>query len=86
MKRIALTLCAALAVTIALAQPNTKLRPNETVLLYGTELIDNVDPVVGKTVSSAGFEMPESYELAGPEEIDDFGNLHNTNVNARVDL
>ncbi len=86
MKRTALILCAALAGTIAMAQPNTKLRPNETVLLYGTELIDNVDPVVGKVVKTAGFEMAESNGLTGPEEINDFGNLHKTSVNARFDL
>ncbi len=86
MKKITLIICTALICSIAMAQPKTKLRPNETVLLYGAELIDNVDPVVAKTVSSAGFEMLESNELTGPEEINDFGNLHNTNVNARFDL
>ncbi len=86
MKKITLTLLAALVTVMATAQPKTKLRPNETVLLYGTELIDNIDPVVGKTILSAGFEMLESNELTGPEEINDFGNLHNGNVNARFDL
>ncbi len=86
MKKITLILCAALICSIAAAQPKTKLRPNQTVLLYGTELIDNVDPVVGKTILSAGFEMAESNELTGPEEINDFGNLHKTSVNARFDL
>ncbi len=71
---------------LAIAQPKTKLLPAETVLLYGTEIIDNVDPVVGKTVSSAGFEMLEDNGLTGPEAINDYGNLSNISVNARIDL
>ncbi len=86
MKRTALILCAAIASTIAMAQPNTKLRPNETVLLYGTELIDNVDPVVGGTLTAGGFELTESNGLTGPETILKNGNIGNISVNARFDL
>ncbi len=86
MKRIALIICAALITITAIAQPKTKLRPNETVLLYGTELIDNTDPVVGKVIKSAGYTMEEASGLTGPETITDKGNIGNISVNARVDL
>ncbi len=69
-----------------IAQPNTKVRPSETVLLYGTELIDNVDPVVGTTITAAGFAMAEENGLTGPETISRHGNLYNTGANARFDL
>ncbi len=86
MKKLAFILCAALVSTLVMAQPNTKLRPDETVLLYGTELIENTDPVVGKVLKSAGFEMAESNGLTGPENIKHNGNIANINVNARFDL
>ena len=72
--------------TAALAQPNSKLRPNKTVLLYGTELVDNNDPVVGKTIESAGFEMTEQNGLSGQETHPANGNIGNISVNARFDL
>lgn len=68
------------------AQPNTRLRPDETVLLYGDRLIDNTDPVVAGKIISAGYRMEESNELQGPEEINEYGNIGNINVNARFDL
>ncbi len=86
MKRTTLILCAALAGTLALAQPNSKLRPNETVLLYGTEIIDNIDPVVGKVIKSASYTMEEDNGLTGQETITDKGNIGNIGVNARIDL
>ncbi len=86
MKKISLILCTALVSTLAMAQPNTKLRPNETILLYGTELIENTDPVVAKMVKSAGFEMAESNGLKGPEKIKHNGNIANISMNARFDL
>ncbi len=86
MKRTAFIICAILISLTVLAQPNTKLRPNETVLLYGTELIENTDPIVAETVKSAGFEMVESNGLTGPEKIKHNGNIANINVNARFDL
>ncbi len=75
-----------LAVCQAFAQPNAKIRPNETVLLYGNEIVDNVDLVVGKTVKAAGFEMTEENGLTGPEELVKSGNLGNIGANARFDL
>ncbi len=86
MKKILLFICLSLAACQAFAQPNAKIRPNETVLLYGTEMVDNVDLVVGKAVTPAGFEMVESNGLTGPEELAKSGNLGNISVNARFDL
>ncbi len=86
MKKTILYICLSLGFIQAFAQPNTKLRPTETVLLYGTEIIDNIDPVVGKTIKSAGFEMVEDNGLKGPETIAKNGNIGNIGVNARVDL
>lgn len=75
-----------MAVTEAAAQPNTKLRPDETVLLYGDSLVENTDPVVGNRLVSAGFEMLCDNGLTGPEQIKPNGNIGNINVNARFDL
>ena len=69
-----------------MAQPRTDFRPDETVLLYGEKLVDNTDPVVAKKVTSAGFRMEEDNGLTGPEEINEYGNIGNINVNARFDL
>lgn len=80
---IALTLVMAATIN---AQPASKLRPNKTVLLYGTELVDNNDPVVGKTIESAGFEMTEQNGLSGQETHPANGNIGNISVNARFDL
>ena len=87
MKRLIFTMIAVCLAGISLsAQPNTKLRPDETVLLYGKELIGNTDPVVAKKVISAGYTMEESNGMTGPEEINEYGNIGNINVNARFDL
>lgn len=67
-------------------QPGTKLRPDETVLLYGDRLIDNTDPVVAAKVTSAGFDMLCDNGLAGEEKINPSGNIGNIGVNARFDL
>ncbi len=34
--------------------PGTRLRPDETVLLYGDRLVDNIDPITASKVTSAG--------------------------------
>lgn len=68
------------------AQPGTKLRPDETVLLYGKSFVGNTDLVVAGKVKSAGFEMKESNGLSGAESINKDGNIGNINVNARFDL
>ncbi len=62
------------------------LRPDKTVLLYSTELIDNTDPVVGREIVSAGFEMKELNGLTGPETLSPWNDNANINVNARVDI
>ncbi len=87
MKKTILIVCASLAVfSQAFAQPNTKVRPTETVILYGNEIIENVDPVVGNTITAAGFDMSENNGLTGPETISNSGNLGNISTNARFDL
>jgi hypothetical protein len=51
MKRIAASLIALIMAIMAVsAQPNTKLRPDETVLLYADSFEGNTDPVYGKTI------------------------------------
>ena len=68
------------------AQPNTKLRPDETVLLYADSFEGNVDPVYGRTIRYAGFEMAEDNKLTGPEKVPANGNIGNINSLARLDL
>lgn len=70
----------------ATAQPNIKLRPNETVLLYADSFEGNVDPVYGKKITYAGFEMKNSNKLEGPEDVPANGNIGNISSLARVDL
>ncbi len=69
-----------------MSQPACKLRPDETVLLYGAELKECPDHVIGKVIKSAGFEMTESNELSGPEAEWRGGGLTNISDNARFDL
>ena len=73
------------AVTVS-AQPNSSLRPDETVLLYADTFDGNIDPVYGKKIIYAGFEMKESNKLTGPEKITASGNLGNISDFARMDL
>ena len=78
---------AAICITVAtFAQPNTKLRPDETVLLYANSFEGNIDLVYGEKITSAGFEMKESNELTGPEKLPANGNLSNISDLARMDL
>ena len=87
MKFRILTVVAALfATALAFAQPNSKLRPDETVLLYADSFEGNVDPVFGKTISYAGFEMKYDNKLTGPEKMAPSGNLGNISTLARMDL
>lgn len=72
--------------SLAFAQPKTNLRPNETVLLYADSFDGNVDPVYGKTIKYAGFEMEKANGLTGPEKIPANGNIGNISSLARVDL
>ena len=71
---------------VAKAQPNTKLRPDETVLLYADSFEGNLDPVYGEKILYAGFEMKEDNKLSGPENIPANGNIGNISKLARMDL
>ena len=68
------------------AQPNTKLRPDETVLLYADSFEGNIDPVYGKTIKYAGFGMAKDNGLSGEEKIAKTGNIGNISKLARIDL
>ena len=68
MKLKLFTLAAAiLTATVAFAQPNSNLRPNETVLLYADSFEGNVDPVYGEKISYAGFTMEKENGLLYPD-------------------
>ena len=87
MKRIAASLIALImAIMTVSAQPNTKLRPDETVLLYADSFEGNTDPVYGKTIKYAGFEMAKDNGISGPETIPSNGNIGNISKFARIDL
>ena len=85
-RTILATAAAMLAAVAVFAQPNTNLRPDETVLLYSDSFDGNLDPVFGKTIRYAGFEMKEDNKLSGPEKIPANGNIGNINKLARFDL
>ena len=85
-KYLIATAAAMLAAVAVFAQPNTKLRPDETVLLYADSFEGNIDPVFGKTIKYAGFDMKEDNKLSGPEKIPANGNIGNINKLARFDL
>ncbi len=70
----------------ASAQPNTRLRPDETVLLYAEEFTDPADPVRAEKITTAGFEMLESNEITEGEWILENGNIGNIAGDARFDL
>ena len=72
--------------TITFAQPNSDLRPDETVLLYADSFEGNVDPVYGKEIIYGGFKTQESNGLTGPETMPANGNLGNISKLARIDL
>ena len=84
--RILAVVAALFATAFAFAQPNSKLRPDETVLLYADSFEGNVDPVFGKTISYAGFEMKDDNKLSGPEKVAASGNIGNISKLARMDL
>ena len=74
-----------LAATIQ-AQPNIKLRPDETVLFYADSFEGNIDPVYGSKIIYAGYKMAESNGLKGPETILATGNIGNISNLARCDI
>ena len=71
---------------MASAQPNTKLRPDETVLLYANAFEGTKDPVYGAKITCAGFRIEEANELTGEEKVPENGNLGNISDLARCDL
>jgi acetyl esterase/lipase len=87
MKRTFLTLIAAtFTAAMLFAQPNSKLRPDETVLLYADSFEGNIDPVYAEKLTYAGFEMEKANGLEGAEKIKPNGNLGNISNLARFDL
>lgn len=85
--RFIFTTAAALVAAVAVsAQPNTKLRPQETVLLYADSFEGNTDPVYAEKITYAGLEMKEVNGLTGPENINRNGNIGNISDLARIDL
>lgn len=70
----------------AIAQPNIKLRPDETVLLYADKLEGTPDPVYGEKITCAGFTMSEDNEITEAERISKTGSIGNISKLARFDL
>lgn len=68
------------------AQPNTRLRPDKTVLLYQEAPAEFPDPVQGKVVEALGLKMCEENGLSGEEDINRNGNIGNISDFARIDL
>ena len=68
------------------AQPNIKLRPDETVLFYADSFDGNVDPVYGSKIVYAGYKMAEANKLKGPETITSSGQIGNISDLARCDI
>ena len=68
------------------AGPNTKLRPEKTVLLYQETPVCISDPVQGKTVEALGLDMAVENGLSGKESMNDAGNIGNISDLARFDL
>ena len=62
------------------------LRPSQTILLYADSFEGNIDPIYGKEIVFAGFEIQASNGLIGPETIDGAGVMRNVSDLARVDL
>lgn len=87
MKKItAATFIMVMTIISMTAQPNTNLRPDETVLLYAESFEGNTDTVYGEKLTYAGFEMQEENGLTGPEQIQKNGNIGNISGLARLDL
>lgn len=80
------TSSAMLAAVCAQAQPNTELRPDETVFLYTEDISGVSDPVMGRKTAYAGYSIAEGNGLSGQEVIQESGNLGNISENARFDL
>ena len=85
-KYLIATAAAMLAAVAVFAQPNTKLRPDETVLLYADSFEGNIDPVYAEKIVYAGYHMDEANGLTGPEKISTRGNIGNISDLARCDI
>ena len=85
-RKTIIVVAAILAAAVATAQPNSRLRPDETVLLYADSFDGNTDPVFGQVISYAGYQMTEHNGLTGPETIHANGNIGRTSKLARIDL
>ena len=85
-KYLIATAAAMLAAVAVFAQPNTKLRPDETVLFYADSFDGNVDPVYGSKIVYAGYKMAEANKLKGPETITSSGQIGNISDLARCDI
>ena len=86
MKRLFTSAVAALLAVTAFSQnPNTVLRPEQTVLLYAEEASSLQDPVQGKIVS-AGFTASHDNGLTADETYNDWGDIRNISRYARFDL
>ena len=87
MKTIKLIITAlSFTMTVAYAQPLIKLRPNQTVLLYSDSFENNVDPLFGKEIKYAGFEMEEKNGFSGAELVRPHGSIKNVSDLARIDI
>ena len=83
---ILLTVILAFSMTTSQAQPKIKLRPDETVLLYADSFDGNVDPLFGKEIKYAGFEMEEENGYTGPEKVRPNGSINRVSDLARIDI
>jgi len=81
-----MTAAALFAAVIISAQPNSKLTPEQTVLLYADSFQNDTDPVCGKEISYAGFDMMVKNGLSDPETLSSKGTLKNVSDLARLDL
>lgn len=66
--------------------PMTKLRPDETVLLYCDVFENTPDPIYAKKITSAGYEMGEDNKVTALESISKGGDLSDISKMARIDL
>lgn len=81
--------CAVLMLASSLTaspQPESGLRPSQTVLLYADSFEGNVDLVYGDEIVYAGFKMAEETGLTGQEELEASGSIGNISDLARVDI
>lgn len=81
-----LPLTMALVATVSNAQPKIKLLPDETILLYSDSFEGNLDPVHGKEIGYAGYQMEEENGYSGPEKVRPNGSINRVSDLARIDI